>query len=307
MTNPQLQTVLVIDDSVDIHHLVTARLASERISIHHAYSAVEGLEAARDLRPDLILLDLDMPDADGLTLCEVLKDDKDLVHVPVIFLTGTLDVETKVQAFELGAVDYVTKPFDGIELKARVRSALRTKRYHDLLSTKAQIDALTGLWNRKYLDDQLAVDIAGLHRGKGPVSLLMLDIDHFKLINDTYGHPFGDTVIQKVADELNQMSRATDVVCRYGGEEFAVILRDTDSLAARNFAERLRQHVARLEFNIRDKIVKITISIGLVGSDQLKSTPEDPAALIEMADQALYRAKSDGRNRIVAAFENKAA
>lgn len=293
------QSVLIVDDSPDIHQLVSARLRSERVSLLHAYDAVEGFSLARSEQPDLVLLDLDMPNTDGMTLCRQLKAEYDLAMIPVIFLTGTIDVQTKVQAFELGAVDYVTKPFDAVELKARVRAALRTKRYHDLLTTKAQIDALTGLWNRGYLNDRLAVETSVLERKGLPVAVAMVDIDHFKPINDTYGHPFGDTVIQRIADVLNHMSRDSDVVCRYGGEEFAIILRDTPSDGAMTVAKRMQEAVEAVDLSFGRTPVPLTVSIGVAGSDQI----EDVAAvsgerLLEAADRALYRAKEAGRNRV---------
>ncbi len=290
------QSVLLIDDSADIHQLVGVRLRSEDVTLVHAYDASQGLEQARETLPDLILLDLDMPGTDGMTLCGQLKEDQTLAHIPVIFLTGTLDTTTKVQAFDLGAVDYVTKPFDAVELKARVRAALRTKRYHDLLVTKAQIDALTGLWNRGRFNDQLTAELAVLERHNHPVSLLMIDIDHFKPVNDIYGHPFGDLVLRRVAAVLNGASRESDVVCRYGGEEFAVVLRNTDTAGARIIAERMRGEIAALEFLAGRKTLKVTASVGIAGSDAIEGADEE--ALLKAADTALYTAKSGGRNRV---------
>lgn len=299
MNPPAKQTVLIIDDSQDIHHLVGARLKTERVTLLHAYNAREGFELTCKHQPDLLLLDLDMPDTDGLTLCGQLKIESEVAHIPIIFLTGTLDVQTKVRAFDLGAVDYVTKPFDAIELKARVRAALRTKRYHDLLTTKAQIDALTGLWNRGYLNDRLEIEVSVMERKGVPVSLAMIDIDHFKSVNDTYGHPFGDTVIQRIAEVLGEESRESDVACRYGGEEFAVILRDTPSTGAITVAERIRRSVAKLELEEDRKKVSVTVSIGIVGSDQFEEPNTVTAeALVEASDKALYEAKSKGRNRV---------
>lgn len=299
MNNVANQSVLIVDDSQDIHQLVGARLNSERAILFHAYNAEQALHIAQAQRPDLILLDLDMPGTDGLTLCGLIKARPELAAIPVIFLTGTLDVQTKVKAFELGAVDYVTKPFDAIELKARVRAALRTKRYHDLLTTKAQIDALTGLWDRGYFNDQLAVEISLLERKGLPVALAMVDIDHFKIINDTHGHPFGDTAIQRVADVLNQQSRDSDIVCRYGGEEFAIILRNTESAGAVIVAERAPQAIAELELTVGRKKVPVTASIGIAGSDHADSiSGVSTQTLVEAADKALYRAKANGRNRV---------
>lgn len=299
MNNIVNQAILIVDDSQDIHRLVSARLKPEHVTLWHAYDAGEGFEITRTHLPDLILLDLDMPGTDGLTLCRQIKAQPELTHIPIIFLTGTMDVQTKVRAFDLGAVDYVTKPFDAVELKARVRAALRAKRYHDLLTTKAQIDALTGLWNRGHFQDQLEVEVSVLDRKGLPVSLAMVDIDHFKSINDTHGHPFGDTVIQRIADVLNQHSRDSDVVCRYGGEEFAIILRDTHTDGAVIVAERIRQAIAGFELESGKNPVSVTVSIGVAGSDQIDDAVEISAqALVEAADEALYRAKTRGRNRV---------
>lgn len=294
------QSVLVVDDAPDIHQLVRARLKTESLSLLYAYGADEGLKIARHDLPDLILLDLDMPGTDGMVFCRQLKDDAALTDIPVIFLTGNIDVSTKVQAFELGAVDYVTKPFDAVELKARVRAALRTKRYHDLLVTKAQIDALTGLWDRGHFDDQLAVEVSVMARQGHPVSLVMADIDRFKPVNDIHGHPFGDALLQRVARALNHTSRDSDVVCRYGGEEFAIILRNTPAAGAIRVANRLRREVAAIELKSGRVQVSITASFGVAGSDQF----DDPSGvssetLLVAADDALYRAKSNGRDRVV--------
>lgn len=298
MSDTGLQCVLVIDDSPDIHHIVGARLKSERVSLLHAHDAEEGAALAAENLPDLILLDLDMPDTDGMTLCAQLKADHRIADIPVIFLTGNMNVATKVKAFDMGAVDYVTKPFDAIELKARVRAALRTKRYHDLLTSKAQIDALTGLWNRGYLSDRLSSEVSVMAREASPVSVIMVDIDHFKSINDTHGHSFGDMVIQQVGESFVRSCRESDVVCRYGGEEFALILRNTSGASALALAERLCTDVAALEFSSGRQPVPVTASFGVATSDQFDDLAEVTAeALLDAADKALYSAKSQGRNR----------
>ncbi len=296
------QTVLVIDDAQDIHDIVGARLRSETVDLFHAHDAEEGERLVRERHPDLVLLDLQMPGTDGMALCRILKEDPELMHIPVIFLTGTLDVATKVQAFDLGAVDYVTKPFDAVELKARVRAALRTKRYQDLLTSKAQIDALTGLWNRGYFNDQLGIELSLWERKRVAVALVMVDIDRFKSVNDTHGHPFGDTVIHKVAVVLDDLSRDSDVVCRYGGEEFTVILRDTGAEGAAVMAERMRAAVEALEFRADRQAVPVTASVGVAASDLWPDGAALTAdALLQAADDALYRAKRAGRNRVESA------
>jgi diguanylate cyclase (GGDEF)-like protein len=296
MSVREVPVVLVIDDSQDIHDLVGARLKSEGVSLRAALDAAEGLRAAAEHRPDLILLDLDLAGSSGIEVCRALKADPDLAVAPVIFLTGTVDVATKVQAFDAGAVDYITKPFDSVELKARVRSALRTKRLHDLLATRAQLDGLTGLWNRAYFDARLADEVAFAGRQGRPVALVLLDVDHFKRINDTHGHPFGDTVLRAVAEALTGELRRGEAACRYGGEEFGVILREADLAGAEAVAERLRRAVEGLALVNGTRPVPVTASFG-VASGGPGSMPA-PAQLLAEADRTLYRAKQEGRNRV---------
>jgi len=291
------QSVLVIDDAQDIHDLVEARLRAEGVRIWHALDARTGIALARERRPDPSLLDLDLADASGLDVCRELKADPELAAVPVIILTGTVDVPTKVRAFDAGAIDYVTKPFDAIELRARVRAALRTKRYQDLLATRAQIDPLTGLWNRAYFDARLAEDVTTAARHQRPLGLMMIDVDHFKAINDDYGHPFGDGVLRMVATTIAGALRAGDVACRYGGEEFGVILRETTAQAAVSLAERVRDTVARALLGAPETPVHVTVSIGCSGTDLFPGCATAETVLAA-ADRGLYAAKRTGRNRV---------
>jgi diguanylate cyclase (GGDEF)-like protein/PAS domain S-box-containing protein len=296
-----LPRVLVIDDSPDIQALLAARLSSEQVVLRKAMSAREGLDFAFESPPDLVLLDLDLPDANGLGVCRELKTDPRTSNVPVLFLTGTEDATMKAAAFDLGAVDYITKPFEPTELRARVRSALRTKRYQDLLATRSQLDALTGLWNRGYFDTRLAEEASASLRHGHPLCVALLDIDHFKKLNDTFGHPFGDQVLQAFAAALPKTLRTSDVACRYGGEEFALILRETPAAQGLIVAERVRQAIANLPLKSRGEMVRITVSIGLACTDNasLAKLRTQPGTLVQAADTALYRAKNAGRNRVV--------
>jgi len=299
MADQSRQTVLVIDDSPDIHQIVTVRLRAEDVKLIHAFGAIEGLAMLRANHVDLVLLDLDMPGTDGMTLFREIRADHELVAVPVIFLTGTVDVSVKVQAFDLGAIDYVTKPFDAVELRARVRAALRTKHYYDLLARKAQLDAVTGLWNRAYFDTRLANAIADADRHEHPVALIMVDVDHFKNVNDTYGHPFGDMTLRRVGESLAEGLRPSDVLCRYGGEEFGIVLGDTTTEEAQQAAERLRMHLMVLGLECRNEPVPLTASFGVAGSDLLgEDEPLTGERLVKMADDALYEAKHTGRDRV---------
>ena len=292
-----MQQILAIDDSPDIHQLLSVRLGGLNVELRHALTGESGYEQACEEPPDLILLDVMMPDASGFEICRRLKARSETASIPVIFLTGETDVEQKVLGFDVGAVDYIQKPFDTAELTARVRSALRTKRYFDMLAHRAMLDGLTGLWNRSQFDQRLYEEIASARRYDRPLSLVMMDIDRFKNLNDTYGHPFGDQVLQSVGELLQGWTRSTDLPCRYGGEEFGIILRETDMEGAERTAERIRGALEELEIRHRSNIVSVTASFGVSSMSLCRNPCElDHNWLIASADSALYRAKEAGRN-----------
>jgi diguanylate cyclase (GGDEF)-like protein len=292
------QSVLIIDDSRTIQELLEMRLEPEGLRIERALDAEEGMQKALLLQPDLILLDLNLPTRNGFELCQSLKADPSTTMIPIIFLTSTSDVAAKIRGFDLGAVDYVTKPFEEAELRARVRAALRTRRYQNLLAARAQLDALTGLWNRAYFDQHISQEIAASRRYRRVVSLALLDLDHFKNLNDTYGHPFGDQALQRVGDALATTLRATDAACRYGGEEFAIIMSETNLEGSVIAANRIRQELAKVDLRPKGERVAITASVGLACSEQFTDRSKLTAgALISAADQALYAAKQAGRDR----------
>jgi len=221
------------------------------------------------------------------------------VNIPVIFITGLTDSEEKVRGFDLGAVDYVTKPFDVAELKARVNSALKMKSLMDLLASQAQLDGMTGLHNRRYFDQRLSQELSAARRYDRRVGLIILDIDRFKQINDQHGHPKGDKVIIRVAEIIQETCRTTDIPCRYGGDEFAIILSETNNEQAQNFADRLHDRIMKDDELTSIIGEAVTTSIGVAyseGSEEL-----DASGLLYKADQALYRSKEDGRNRVTIA------
>lgn len=294
-----MQTVLAIDDSPDIHTLLDVRLRPEGLDLRHALDPIEGLAMATREPPDLVLLDVDMPGLSGMELCSRLKGEPATSMVPVIFLTGAESVESVVRGFDLGAVDYVKKPFDPAELRARVRAALRTKRFQDMLAVRAQIDGLTGLWNRGYFEQRLRDEVNAVRRYGRALSLVLLDVDHFKNLNDSYGHPFGDLVLQRLGELLTQSCRATDAACRFGGEELALVLTETPTTGGVVLAERLREAIASLGFRPRTTNIQVTASFGVAGVDEFDSRAAvDPHALVARADWALYEAKRAGRNRV---------
>jgi diguanylate cyclase (GGDEF)-like protein len=285
--------ILIIDDSPEIHTLVKVRLGQEDIVIQSAHDGVSGLAAARDWQPDLILLDVDMPGRDGFVVCADLKADVGTMDVPIIFLTGYTSLEDKIRGLDLGATDYITKPFDAAELRARVRASLRTRRLVGLLSKKAMIDGLTGLWNRTYLDAHLSRAHSAARRSGQPLSCVMADVDRFKMLNDTCGHGFGDDVLRAIAGIFNANCRNEDIVCRYGGEEFTILLPNTAIESAAILAERLRLAIEARTFARNGESVKITCSFGVA---ELRGPV--PPSLIDLADEALYHAKNSGRNRV---------
>lgn len=294
--------ILVIDDSPEIHTLVRIRLGKESVVIYSAYDGVAGLVAARDVRPALILLDVEMPDQDGFAVCSELKSDPVTRDIPIIFLTGATSTEDKIRGLERGATDYVTKPFEPAELRARVRAALRTTHLIDLLSKRAMIDGLTGLWNRSYLEAHLSIELSAARRSGQPLSCIMADVDQFKSINDRYGHGFGDDVLRSIAEVITSGSREKDIACRYGGEEFTILLPNTTIDQAAHLAEQMRARIASAPLCHRDAPVPVTCSFGVAN---LRG--HVPPSLIDLADQALFQAKRSGRNRVAISPEMQLA
>jgi len=293
------QRILIVDDSKNIHALVKARLTGEPVELHSCFSSEQALASIGQILPDLILLDVDMPDMNGFEVCRRLKQHPATMNVPVVFLTGAGSTDEKIRGLELGAIDYITKPFEPAELRARVRAALRTKYLLDLLNKKAMIDGLTGLWNRTYFDQTLAAQLSLAKRSGQPVSVVICDLDHFKMINDRCGHLTGDEALRVVAACMQATCRIEDVVCRFGGEEFGIIVPSTPADRALIMAERLRKNIEKLKLTHRGTPVAITCSFGIADLSICGETP-----LLQAADAALYAAKQNGRNRTEIANQN---
>jgi diguanylate cyclase (GGDEF)-like protein len=285
--------ILVIDDSAEIHTIIKIRLEKDGHEVVFAREGAEGIAIAQDILPDVILLDVDMPGLSGFEVCTRLKAAPSAQHVPILFLTANASIEDKVRGLELGAVDYITKPFDPVELKARVKASVRMRELVTMLERMAQVDALTGLGNRAYFEHHLAVELAAASRSEAPLSCVMADVDHFKSINDTYGHGVGDDVLRIVGGVFRQVCREEDIACRYGGEEFVLILRNTTELRAKGLAERLRQVIQSQSITRPTGNVVLTCSFGVA-----QWRRGDDRSVVELADQALYAAKHQGRNRV---------
>lgn len=292
-------TLLLIDDSVDVHRLLSARLKHEPVDVVGVCSGAEALQKLKTATPPpaAILLDLDMPTMDGFEVLRSLKEDQNFANIPVVVLSGLAGSEDKVAAIELGAIDYVTKPFDMPELRARLRSALRLSRLLQLLAERAEVDGLTGLANRANFDKLWPTRVAEADRYDQALSIAVMDLDHFKRVNDTYGHPAGDEVLQAFARVIAKEIRKTDAACRLGGEEFVIVLANTGPDEAKLLAERIRTGLSSISFT-RHPDHKVTVSVGIAGRGA-KGPPITPEQWYEMADKNLYAAKSAGRNRVV--------
>ncbi|MCK9283992.1 MAG: diguanylate cyclase [Rhodocyclaceae bacterium] len=291
-------SLLIVDDvATNIEILAGALKADYRLRI--ATGGEEALAiAAREPRPDLILLDIMMPGLDGFEVCRRLKSATETQGIPVIFVTARDAEEDEERGLNLGAVDYITKPFSLPTVRARVRNHIELKRKTDLLERLANIDGLTGISNRRRLDEQIEIEWRRCQRTQTPLSLLIADIDLFKDYNDRHGHGAGDICLVTIAKELeSSLSRPGDLVARYGGEEFVVILPDTDAEGAFTTAERLRSRVE----DVTQKLPGGPVTISIGSATQVPSEPGRVSDLLNAADMQLYRAKSEGRNKICCA------
>jgi len=297
-------TILVVDDIATNIQLLTAYLSSVGYHVVSAMDGQEALDRVADCKTDLVLLDVMMPKLNGFEVCQRLKQDKLSSFIPVIMVTGLNEVEHKVKAMESGADDFVTKPFNRVELLTRVKSLLRIKQlYEELESAKEGLrqlsitDGLTGLYNHRHFKEHLGQELNRARRHNLNVSLAMADIDYFKKFNDSYGHPAGDVLLRSVGDLLKDNIRKNDLAARYGGEEFSLVLVETNKSAASVVAEKIKKLVEEYSFNANGHAGhRITISMGVA------TFPDDAAGsdeLIKIADDRLYRAKENGRNRVV--------
>jgi diguanylate cyclase (GGDEF)-like protein len=301
-------SVLIIDDSDAVRERIIKTLESFDLFSRY-YEAEDGLEGFKKLLSspvDIILCDLEMPRIDGFKFLSMMKSRPELQDTPVIMLTGRDDRDLKIKGLEQGASDYITKPFDVEELVARVRVHLKIKnlqddlkRTNELLLELSNTDHLTGLFNRRYLMESLGKEVQRSLRKGGNLSLIILDIDHFKQVNDQYGHLQGDLVLQKVALLLQKELRAYDTAARYGGEEFVAVLPDASLEDAVFVANRVRASVYANRFNGTLSQLSLTASLGVAMFS--KSDCETVDCFIKQADDALYRAKAGGRNRVEAA------
>ena len=307
--------ILVIDDDPGTAAVVRSWFDGRPYEIVSAPNAEQGIALARAHRPDIILLDVVMPGMDGLAAARRLKADPATSNTPVILLTAKREVHDKVEGFGAGADDYVTKPFEFEEVDARIHAMLRKRELYveleetveelkgknRLLGELAVVDDKTGLFNHRHFRDKLEQEWLRSERYGNPLSLVMLDLDDFKKLNDTLGHPAGDQALGEFAMLVTGGARATDIASRYGGEEFAVLLPHTSSDMALHVAERIREAARQFVFVETERPTRMTVSAGVA---TFPSPGIDSAdGLIREADKALYRAKHTGKDRVVVAGE----
>ena len=312
MSDPQSFRVAIVDDDPAIRRLV--RLLLTR-SGYESVEFVTGEEARTQLTQlawDLAILDRRLPDMDGVVLCQQLKSDPELRNRYIIMLTGNDDQEDKIQGLDLGADDYITKPFQYPELMARIRAAKRivdlqkelmeSNRRLELLSIT---DGLTKLHNHRHFQDELARAFEESARYVRPLSLAIVDLDFFKKVNDTYGHAIGDEVLKIISKIFQESIRTTDLAARYGGEEFALMLPETHISDAINFAEKIRGIVESTAIETQSGSIAVTVSVGVATVPHPRI--HSPKELIVAADKALYRAKKNGRNQVQAELRSDGA
>jgi len=285
--------ILIVDD-IPANIQVLANCLKDQYQIKVATSGKLCLQLAEsEIKPDLILLDIEMPGMDGYETCQHLKSNPNTQSTPVIFVTAKVADEDEEKGLFLGAVDYITKPIRPGIVAARVHTQIILKQQYNELKRMAMHDQLTGLYNRHYLLEVANHKVIRATRHKKDVSLMMIDIDHFKSVNDQYGHAEGDFVLQAIAAEIKEIYRGEDIVARLGGEEFVVLLDQCNLSSAKARAEGLCQHIEGLSPHDR----KITLSIGVAQLDI--SSNETFTNMLKRADLAVYQAKEQGRNRVV--------
>jgi len=292
--------VLVVDDIPDNVTLLLFNLEDDEHEVITANDGHSCIEQARKHLPDIILLDMMMPVMDGPAALAILKNDPELKHIPVIMVSANDADEDMVKTFEAGAHDYVTKPFIYPVLAARMRSAIRLKesqanleQANINLALLASTDPLTQLYNRRHFFELGNTEMAKALRHQRPLSVIVLDVDKFKKVNDNYGHDAGDKALIALANVCKAAARGSDIVARFGGEEFSLCCPDTNSQGAYALAERLRQQVEAMQLKIDEHVINFTISLGIA-----TVTPSDESleGILKRADHLLFQAKDNGRN-----------
>lgn len=311
--------ILIVDDTPANLRLLSRILAGQGFRVRVATGGDQALSLVQLALPDVILLDVMMPDMNGHEVCRHLKSDARTQAIPVLFLSALSSTADKLQAFNVGGADYITKPFQAPEVLARVRTQLARYRAEtelrqvnerlqaqlaEIQALQAQLreqairDSLTGLFNRRYLEETLERELLRARREACPISLIMLDIDHFKKLNDTHGHKAGDMMLQRLGEMLRTHTRGSDVACRYGGEEFVAVLPGASLEHAHQRAEQWRATFEQLRVPFGLAHLQATLSLGVAVYPLHGATSDE---VLRVADTALYMAKTEGRNQVVVA------
>ncbi len=288
-------TILVVDDEMPIRHLMSLLLKGFG-TIEMAGSGKEALEKVNTLNPDLIILDVQMPEMNGYEVCQTIKGDDKTSSIPIVFLTANSSNEDEEYGLEIGATDFIRKPISPRILSARVSNILNLQQVTRKLELIASTDPLTGAFNRRHLDLVGMNELSRSKRNNSTFTILMLDIDHFKEVNDNYGHDIGDEALIETVAVIKKNIRGEDLLFRLGGEEFAVMLPETPKLAAFDTAERIRIAISRIVIQTPIAPLCFTISIGIAENSQ---EDDNIDVILKRADESLYQAKSSGRNRVI--------
>ena len=302
LPEPSTPTILIVDDMKE-NIVFLSRLLKDQADIIFATNGQSALEKATNQHPTLILLDISMPEMDGFEVLQQLKASSLTADIPVIFVTGIPDTDTEEKGLNMGAIDYITKPFAPSVVRARVRNQLKLSRLNrELIATNAELtrmamtDPLTGIFNRRHFMNATINELQRFHRHSHPVGMVILDIDNFKHINDEFGHDTGDRVLVHTAATCKTLLRTNDVFGRIGGEEFTVLLPETPLEEAGTIAERLRELICNSPLELNSGQLGYTASFGVT---KLQSGDQSSEQALKRADLALYRAKANGRNNVV--------
>ncbi|HEY3426975.1 MAG TPA: diguanylate cyclase [Negativicutes bacterium] len=334
MTEERKPLIMIVDDNPYNLQIIAVLIENSGYESVLAQTGQQVFDFVSKEKPDLILLDIMMPEIDGYEVCRILQQDETTRQIPIIFLTAKVEAADIVKGLEAGAVDYITKPFNTIELQARIKTHLELKKVRDdlkqsnkqlqevntalqaanqLITVKnqmlkemmeqleyaAKVDALTGLFNRRYAVEKIEEEVARQQRNQKSFSFLMADIDFFKKVNDTYGHDGGDHVLKAISQMMQQTIREQDWLARWGGEEFLMLLPESDLAEAMLVAERIRQKIEENVIDYQKMKIAVTITLGVATYDGTEPVEQ----IIKKADNALYDGKASGRNCVVAAVQ----
>lgn len=291
--------ILLVDDQV-VNIKILHQLLQDDYDIYMARDGNQAIEMCKKVKPDLVLLDIEMPMLNGFDVCAHLKNDPDTQEVAIIFVSGHFDEDKEVRGFQLGAVDFIHKPINPVITKARIKNQIRLKLNTDLLRTIALIDGLTGVANRRQFEQVLPVSWSQCAREKQPLTIILLDIDFFKHFNDTYGHTEGDVCLRLVAQKIHDtVNRPYDLVARFGGEEFICILPNTDLIGGTYVAQQIVDSIVSLKIPHINSPISAFVTISAGVSSVVPEYDMSSTTLIEEADKQLYIAKDRGRNRVL--------